>query len=358
MERAVFGAMTTQADIFTAMQGNAELNGPARPSPGHALVTGGAGFIGSHVVEKLLASGWRVTVLDNFDPFYSESIKRSNIAQATGHPLFTLIEGNILDPAVLARVEDPPHPIDTLIHLAAKAGVRPSIADPLGYHLVNVTGTLMLLEAAVRWKVPHFILAGSSSIYGEDPDVPWREDVPRHSPISPYAATKLMAESYGRLFSRLLGMKVTTLRFFTVFGPRQRPDLAIHDFTRRICAGLPIVQYGDGSTRRDYTFIGDIVDGVIAALDRTEGELYDVYNLGNSGSVTLRELIAGIENAVGRKAVIEVRPEQPGDVPRTQADITKARDHLGYAPKTSLAEGLAEFEAWYRSMQPVGRLGS
>ncbi|HRH37836.1 MAG TPA: GDP-mannose 4,6-dehydratase [Flavobacteriales bacterium] len=325
-------------------------------SNGHALVTGGAGFIGSHLVEKLLASGWRVTALDNFDPFYSEAIKRSNIAQVAKHPMFTLIEGSILDPSVLKQLDDLGHPIDTLIHLAAKAGVRPSIADPMGYHQVNVTGTLLLLEAALRWKVQHFVLASSSSIYGEDADVPWREEVPRHKPISPYAATKLMAESYGRLFSRLHGLKVTALRFFTVFGPRQRPDLAIHDFTRRISNGLPIVRYGDGSTRRDYTFIGDIVNGVVAAAGRTKGELFEVYNLGNSGSVMLRELISAMEHAIGSKAVIEARPEQLGDVPRTQADISKAQDHLGYAPETSLSQGLDEFVTWYRQQRNNGLL--
>jgi len=315
--------------------------------PGHVLITGGAGFIGSHLVDHLLAeSGWRVTVVDNFDPFYPRAAKERNIAAHRSNPSFRLIDADILDDDLEARIGD--QPIDRLVHIAAKAGVRPSIRDPLAYHRVNVTGTLRLLEMARKRAVPHFVLASSSSVYGENPNVPWKESEPALVPISPYAATKLAAEQFAHVCSDLHGMRVTALRFFTVYGPRQRPDLAIHQFFRKISAGQTIQRFGDGTTRRDYTYVDDIIQGVRAALDRDQGDRYALYNLGNSGTVMLRDLIAAVEHEVGRPAVIEQCPEQTGDVPQTFADISKAQRDLGFVPATSLKEGLAHFHAWFR----------
>ncbi len=325
----------------------------------HAIITGGAGFIGSHLVDRLLAEGnWRVTVIDNFDPFYPRALKEANIEQHASNTDFDLIEGDILEDAVLARAftsrassEAPP----IVVHIAAKAGVRPSITDPIGYHRVNVTGTLKLLEAARKYEVDHFVLASSSSVYGADPDVPWKEKERGLLPISPYAATKLAAEEFAQVYARLHGMKVTALRFFTVHGPRQRPDLAIHQFFRRISAGLPIQQFGDGSTRRDYTFVDDIIHGLRRAIDRTHGEAFEIYNLGNSDTIVLRDLITAIEREVGIKAIIDLRPEQPGDVPQTFADISKAAAHLGYRPSTALHEGLREFHRWSTTAKLTAR---
>jgi UDP-glucuronate 4-epimerase len=320
----------------------------------HVLITGGAGFIGSHLVDRLLAEGgWTVTVVDNLDPYYSPEVKRRNVAHHIGDPAFRLVEADLLDEDLEQRIGEAP--IDLIVHIAAKAGVRPSILDPLGYHRVNVTGTLRLLELARHRKVPHFVLASSSSVYGENPNVPWSEEERNLVPISPYAASKLAAEQFARVTSDLHGMMVTTLRFFTVYGPRQRPDLAIHQFFRKISAGDTILQFGDGSTRRDYTYVDDIVNGVRAAMDRSVGERYELYNLGNSGTVMLRELIAAIELELGRKAIIEQRPEQLGDVPQTFADVSKAARDLGFVPSTSLATGLARFHDWFREVSLVAR---
>ena len=314
----------------------------------HALITGGAGFIGSHLVDRLLSEGgWKITVVDNYDPFYDRAMKERNLAGHLDHPSLRVIDVDLLDKDLDERLG--PGPIDVVVHLAAKAGVRPSIEDPVGYHRVNVTGTLKLLELVRRRRIPHFLLASSSSVYGVDPNVPWREDARAMAPISPYAATKLAAEQFAQVYARLFGMKVTVLRFFTVYGPRQRPDLAIHQFFRKITAGLPIQQFGDGSTRRDYTYVDDIVAGVRAALDRTKGSDFEIYNLGNSGTVTLAELIRGVEEVVGRKALLQRLPEQPGDVPQTFADITKAYRDLGFRPTTQLAEGLQRFSSWVSS---------
>lgn len=315
------------------------------------LITGGAGFIGSHLVDLLLAEeGWGITVLDNFDPFYPRAIKERNIAGHLGRPEYRFIEGDILDKSKLdeAFAEVP----EVIIHIAAKAGVRPSIADPIGYHRTNVTGTLMLLEKARHAGVGHFVLASSSSVYGVDPDVPWREKEKGIMPISPYAATKLACEQFAQVTSRLHGLKVSALRFFTVYGPRQRPDLAIHQFFRKISAGTPIQQFGDGTTRRDYTFIADIVQGIRRAIDRTQGDLFEVYNLGNSDTIELRQLIAAIEAELGVKALIDRQPEQPGDVPQTFADVSKAGAHFGYRPTTSIAEGLKAFHTWFAQQGP------
>lgn len=320
----------------------------------HALITGGAGFIGSHLVDRLLAEGdWRVTVLDNFDPFYPRAVKEANIAAHRGSEAFRLVEGDLLDDGALdsAFLGRP----DVIVHIAAKAGVRPSIADPIGYHRTNVTGTLKLLERARHAGVPHFVLASSSSVYGVDPDVPWREKEHGIMPISPYAATKLACEQFAQVYAHLHGMKVTALRFFTVYGPRQRPDLAIHQFFRKISEGNPIQQFGDGTTRRDYTFVADIINGVRAAMERTQGGPFEIYNLGNSDTIELRDLITAIETELGMKAIIERRPEQPGDVPQTYADVGKAAAHLGYRPSTPVRDGLRRFHLWFAAQQAVAR---
>lgn len=322
----------------------------------HAIITGGAGFIGSHLVDRLMAEGgWQVTVVDNFHSLYPRSIKDANIAAHAANPAFTLVEGDILDDHVLAGAFTAAHGSPVVVHMAAMVGVRPSISAPEEYHDANVTGTLKLLEMARAYKAAHFILASSSSVYGENPHVPWKETLTDLHPVSPYAATKLAAEQFVRVYARLHGLDTTVLRFFTVYGPRQRPDLAIHSFYRKVLEGTPIRQFGDGGTRRDYTYVDDIVSGVRAAMDRPmhrkPGQgAFDVFNLGNSRTVALRELIATIEQVAGRKALIEVMPEQPGDVPQTFADVDKAGHGFGYAPVIGLEEGLRRFADWYATM--------
>lgn len=312
----------------------------------HVLVTGGAGFIGSHLVDALLADGWRVTALDNFDPFYADAIKQRNIAAHLVHPAYRLVQGDLRDRDGMVRALDGGY--DAIVHLAAKAGVRPSIEDPFTYQEVNVAGTQNLLELARRWGVPQFVFASSSSVYGVSPDVPWHEHAQVLMPISPYASTKVSGELLGHVYSRLYGMRFLALRFFTVYGPRQRPDLAIHKFARMMLAGKTIPVFGDGSTRRDYTYISDIVRGLMGALqyDRTP---YEVINLGNDRTVTLAEMIAGLERVLGVQAHIERLPEQPGDVPQTWASVDKARALLGYTPATTFDEGLARFADWLRT---------
>jgi UDP-glucuronate 4-epimerase len=307
------------------------------------LVTGGAGFIGSHLVERLLAEGHEVAILDDFNDFYDPAIKGANISGIAGdiavHQV-DLRDGRAV--AELFRREQ----FELVAHLAARAGVRPSIAQPQLYYDANVTGTLHLLEAARRTGVERVIFASSSSVYGVSNVVPFSEELHLTQTISPYAATKIAGEFLCSTYSHLYQMRIVALRFFTVYGPRQRPDLAIHQFTRRIHNGRPIDQFGDGSTRRDYTYVDDIIQGVIAAT-RYEGPLWDIFNLGESETIELRELIAGIEHALGRKAEIRQLPEQPGDVPLTCADISKARRLLGYHPTTPLREGLPKFVEWY-----------
>lgn len=307
------------------------------------LVTGGAGFIGSHLVEKCLALGHSVEVIDDFNDFYNPSIKRANVAAfAADVPVH---EVDIRDGDAVLRVVME-RKFDAIIHLAARAGVRPSIQDPQLYIDVNITGTFQMLEAARRGNVPRFICASSSSVYGILKTLPFREDLALTRTISPYAATKLAVEQLCSCYSHLHGMRTINLRFFTVYGPRQRPDLAIHSFTKSIMEGRPIQQFGDGSTRRDYTYIDDILQGVVACLEY-EGQLCDVFNLGENQTTTLADLIASIEMATGRKALIERRPEQPGDVPVTCADITKARAALDYDPKTKIDEGIPKFVEWF-----------
>jgi UDP-glucuronate 4-epimerase len=311
----------------------------------HALVTGGAGFIGSHLVESLLRDRYRVTVLDNFDPFYDRAIKLGNIASHRTSDAWRLIDGDIRDAAVVKRLPDD---IDVIVHLAAAAGVRPSIANPVRYQEINVAGTQNLLELARERGIRQFVFASSSSVYGVNPNVPWSEEDYVLRPISPYASTKISGELLGHVYAHLHGIRFLALRFFTVYGPRQRPDLAIHKFGRLLLEGRSIPLYGDGSTRRDYTFIDDIVAGIRGAMayDRSA---YEVVNLGNDRTVSLIEMVRALEQVLDRRAEIEWCPEQPGDVPQTWANIEKARRLFGYEPKTSLVEGLTRFVSWLPS---------
>ena len=311
-----------------------------------ALVTGGAGFIGSHLCEALLDRGWQVLALDNFDEFYDPAVKRSNLKQCQSQSSFKLAEGDIRD-ATLADSLLQDRDVDVLVHLAAKAGVRPSIADPLAYQDVNVAGTVTLLEAARKHELARFIFGSSSSIYGNNEKIPFAESDNVDFPISPYAATKKAGELLCHTYCHLFGISITSLRFFTVYGPRQRPDLAIHKFTRLIEADQPIPVFGDGSMSRDFTYIDDTIAGVLAAIDRCQG--YHIYNLGESQPIVLRDLVAAIEKALAKKAVIDRQPLQLGDVNRTFADISLARKELGYNPSTDLAKGLESFVTWFRS---------
>ena len=309
------------------------------------LVTGAAGFIGSHVSEALTARGDRVVGLDNFDPFYDPAAKRQNLAGLLADERFEFIEGDIRDIEALARIFDDRN-IDGVIHLAARAGVRPSIADPVGYVSTNVEGTVSLLEAARCAGVQRFVFGSSSSVYGAANKVPFSEDQRIDRPISPYAATKVAGEAHCYTHHYLYGLPIVVLRFFTVYGPRQRPDLAINKFVRLLEAGEPIPQFGDGSSSRDYTFIGDIVRGVVAAYD---SELtLEIINLGSSSPIRLDEMIQAVADAVGVEAQVEIMENQPGDVPRTYANVDKAAQLLDWEPRFTLAEGLAEFVKWAR----------
>ena len=311
------------------------------------LVTGGAGFIGSHVVDALLREGHSITVLENFDSFYPRALKERNITAHRTHPNWDLVETDLRDVDGLRR-HLTGKSFDVVVHLAAKAGVRPSIDDPVAYQDVNVRGTQNLLELARSAGVRRFVFASSSSVYGVNPRVPWSEDDHVLEPISPYASTKVSGELLGHVYSHLYHIRFVALRFFTVYGPRQRPDLAIHKFARLIDAGKPIPVYGTGETRRDYTFIADIVQGVLAAIDYDRSR-YEVINLGNNQTITLIEMIAGLEEALGKKAVIDWLPEQPGDVPQTWADISRAQRLLGYSPSTSYRDGVKRFVDWIRA---------
>ncbi len=313
------------------------------------LITGGAGFIGSHVVEKLLGQDKKVVCLDNFDPFYDPSIKRANLAHAVKNKDFHLVEDDILNRTVLNKLFRE-HRIETVFHCAARAGVRPSIQDPFSYQKVNVEGTLNLLEAARTYRIRNFVFASSSSVYGAGSRLPFTEEDPADRPLSPYAATKRAGELLCHTYHHLYGLPVTSLRFFTVYGPRQRPEMAIHQFTRLIDLGKPITLYGDGTSSRDYTYIDDIVEGVLAALSAPIGS--EVINLGGSRVTELRQLIILIEKALGKKATVEFRPKQAGDVPITFADVGKARRLLGYEPRTPIEEGIRRFVEWYRGNKP------
>ncbi|HNQ24010.1 MAG TPA: GDP-mannose 4,6-dehydratase [Phycisphaerae bacterium] len=309
------------------------------------VVTGGAGFIGSHLCEALRRRGERVVALDLLDDFYDPAVKRRNVAALARDCEFELVEGDIRDERLVDRVLGAG--TDAVVHLAARAGVRPSIEQPLLYQDVNVRGTLVLLEAARRHNIRKFVFASSSSVYGNNRKVPFAETDSVDDPISPYAATKKAGELICHTYWHLYEIGISCLRFFTVYGPRQRPDLAIHKFARLIEAGKPIPVFGDGGMMRDFTYIDDIIDGVLRALDRCGG--YHIYNLGNSSPVRLSGLIAALEEALGKKAVVQRLPLQPGDVERTYADLTISRAELGFEPKTDLRRGLARFVEWLRS---------
>jgi len=315
-----------------------------------ALVTGAAGFIGSHVVDRLLAEGWRVTAVDNFDDFYDVELKRRNVAGHLQHPAYRLVELDIRDETALA--ERLPPTFDVVVHLAARAGVRPSIRNPLLYQDVNVRGTQNLLEFARQRGVTQFVFASSSSVYGVNPRVPWRESDTVLQPISPYASTKVSGELLGHVYSHLFGMRFIALRFFTVFGPRQRPDLAIRHFLEQIRAGRDVPMHGDGTSTRDFTYVADIVEGIRSAMDY-DGSLYEVINLGSGHPVTLIELIHLIAQVAGQPARLRRYPNQPGDVPQTWASIDKARALLGYRPRTSLPDGLVRFAEWMSETSPL-----
>jgi len=314
------------------------------------LVTGGAGFIGSHLCQRLLQEGYEVVCLDNFDAYYDPAIKRKNLEEIKapkGAQGFQLVEGDIRDKGLLDDFFRRSS-FDLIIHLAARAGVRPSIQQPLLYEGVNVAGTLNLLEACREFGVRNFIFGSSSSVYGKNRKVPFAEEDMLEAMISPYAVTKRIGELFCYTYHHLYGLNISCLRFFTVYGPRQRPEMAIHKFTRLIHNGEKIPVFGDGTSRRDYTYIDDIIEGIMGAVQNLKG--YDIFNLGESQTVPLRDLISLLEQALGKKADIEELPEQPGDVPITYADITKSRSLIGYDPKVGIAEGVGRFVQWFRDM--------
>jgi UDP-glucuronate 4-epimerase len=314
------------------------------------LITGGAGFIGSHLVDRLLAEGgWNVTVVDDFNDFYAPSIKRTNIETHLTNSQYKLIAADIRDRHSLEEAFHE-NEYDCIVHLAARAGVRPSLTEPRLYLETNVNGTLNLLELAKKNAVKQFVFGSSSSVYGVNEKVPFSEDDPIFNPISPYAATKAAGELICHTYSHLYDMRIVCLRFFTVYGPRQRPDLAIHKFAKLISAGAAIPVFGDGTTRRDYTYVDDILAGVRAAIDYDQSN-YEVINLGESRTVELRELISLLEKELGKSAHIDRQPLQPGDVPQTFADISKARKLLAYNPQTEIETGLHRFIEWFRANQ-------
>lgn len=313
------------------------------------LVTGGAGFIGSHVCEELLGQGHSVWAFDNLHPFYPRAAKERNIAeiQARGGD-FTFVLGELAEPTALRNLFRNVK-FDQVIHLAALAGVRPSLMEPESFQQINVEGTVNLLEAAHHSGIKKVTIASTSSVYGVNKKVPFAEDDPTQRLISPYAASKLACEALGHVYHHVYGMDIAMLRFFTVYGPRQRPDLAIHKFARLIEDGKPVPVFGDGSTARDYTYVSDTVAGVIACTNRQFG--YEIFNLGGSNTVTLARLIEVLEQTLGKKAIIDRHPQQPGDVPLTYADITKSRKHLGYDPKVGIEDGIRLFVEWFRKQK-------
>jgi UDP-glucuronate 4-epimerase len=312
------------------------------------LVTGGAGFIGSQLVERRIAAGDRVTVIDDFNDYYDPALKRSNVSALVSEPRFRLVEGDIRDGALVTSLFEEGS-FDAVVHLAARAGVRPSLKDPVLYEEVNCVATIRLLEAAARFGKPRFVFASSSSVYGVNSKLPFSEEDPITRPVSPYATTKRSGELLAFNYHHLHALDVTCLRFFTVYGPRQRPEMAIARFTDALERGLEIPFYGDGSSQRDYTHIDDILDGVEAAIERCRG--FEIINLGGAHPITLAGLIERLEAATGKRALLNRLPDQPGDVPATYADVEKAHRLLGYSPRVPIEEGLARYVAWYREQR-------
>ena len=307
------------------------------------LITGGAGFIGSHLIDFLLDEGnYNITCVDNFDNFYDPVLKRKNLEPHIGNPNFKLVEADIADKNLSAKLDEQ---YDIVVHLAAKAGVRPSIKDPVLYQQVNVVGLQNILEIAKQKTVKQFVFGSSSSVYGINPNYPWKESDTDLMPVSPYASSKIAGEWLGKTYSQLFGMRFIALRFFTVYGPRQRPDLAINNFTRKINNGEPINFFGEGNTLRDYTFVKDTVAGIVAAMKYDQSN-FEIINLGNNNPVTLSQLVSTIEKILDKKAILNKLPMQEGDVPVTCADITKAQQLLNYQPATKLEDGLTEFVNW------------
>ena len=317
------------------------------------LVTGGAGFIGSHLAERLLLADHEVVCLDNFNDFYDPELKRRNIEKALSYNHYTLAVGDILDKDLLNKLFS--DPFDAVVHLAAYAGVRPSIMRPAKYQRMNVEGTVNLLEQCRMKEVPKFIFASSSSVYGGRTTVPFQETDDVTRPISPYAATKVAGEALCHTYHYLFGMNIHALRFFTVYGPRQRPEMAIHLFANRIQRGETIAVFGDGKSARDYTYIDDIVDGVTASVDRCSG--YEIINIGGSKTTSLMDLVKMLSNRLNKPPIIQQMPDQPGDVPITYADVTKAKNLLGYAPQTDIVQGIEKFCAWLKTQPPEEAFG-
>jgi len=318
----------------------------------HYLITGGAGFIGSRLVRALLSDkDTRITIVDNFDPFYPRQIKLLNTDGFEKHQQILLLDRDLDDLSSFELQKILPQKVDVIVHLAAKAGVRPSINDPLTYQRTNILGTQMLLDFARDSEIKQFVFASSSSVYGINKNFPWKEDE-QLQPISPYAMTKLAGEMAGHVFSNLYGIRFIALRFFTVYGPSQRPDLAIHKFVKSILRSQPITMYGDGLTSRDYTYVDDIVKGVLSAIDYDKS-LFEIINLGNNYSVSLQELITNVEKIVGAKAITDQQKEQAGDVPQTFADVTKAKHLLNYQPTIELKNGLRNFYDWFLNNKEI-----
>ncbi|MEO5564243.1 MAG: GDP-mannose 4,6-dehydratase [Chitinophagaceae bacterium] len=319
----------------------------------HYVITGGAGFIGSNLVRTLINrdTDIQITCIDDFDPFYSSAIKDLNIRDFAQNARFRLLKNDLGKTSGKELSQLITEPVDGIVHLAAKAGVRPSIADPVSYQQSNVIGLQNLLDFAKDKEVKQFVFASSSSVYGVNDHFPWKEDEAL-LPISPYASTKLSGEMLGHVYHKLFGIRFLALRFFTVYGPGQRPDLAIHKFTKSMLQGKPITVFGDGSTSRDYTFVNDTVQGILGAMkyDKTD---FEIVNLGNNYTVSLKDLIKAIEETTGKKAVIEQHPDQPGDVPKTFADISKAKKLFGYNPQTKLKDGLESFYEWFVANQEL-----
>jgi UDP-glucuronate 4-epimerase len=312
------------------------------------LLTGGAGFIGSHLADYLLREGgWHLTIVDDLNDFYSPDIKRENLRPLLEDPRVRFYQVDIRESDGLRAVFNE-NEFSQVVHLAARAGVRPSLCEPKLYAETNINGTLNLLELAKEFEVPKFVFGSSSSVYGINSHIPFSEEDRIHQPISPYAATKAAGELLCHTYSHLFGIRTVCLRFFTVYGARQRPDLAIHKFTRLISEGKPLQMFGDGTTRRDYTYIEDVVQGVRASMDYN-GSMHEVFNLGESQTVELSELIRLLERSLDMHAIIDRQPMQPGDVPLTFADISKARRLLGYDPKTKIEDGIPKFVEWFRS---------